>query len=85
MNIQRKNSAHHFRMQSEREQTLVRKITITVLYITQIPRLLSACVHWITIWAFMPANNICILPGKLCFPFFNILDHLAHQDVHRGC
>ena len=23
MNIQRKNSAHHFRMQSEREQTLV--------------------------------------------------------------
>ena len=24
MNIQRKNSAHHFRMQSEREQTLVR-------------------------------------------------------------
>ena len=28
MNIQRKNSAHHFRMQSEREQTLVRSITI---------------------------------------------------------
>ena len=26
MNIQRKNSAHHFRMQSEREQTLVQKI-----------------------------------------------------------
>ena len=25
MNIQRKNSAHHFRMQSEREQTLVHK------------------------------------------------------------
>ena len=24
MNIQQKNSAHHFRMQSEREQTLVR-------------------------------------------------------------
>ena len=24
MNIQRKNSAHHFRMQSEREQTLVK-------------------------------------------------------------
>ena len=23
MNIQRKNSAHHFRMQSEREQTLI--------------------------------------------------------------
>ena len=23
MNIQRKNSSHHFRMQSEREQTLV--------------------------------------------------------------
>ena len=26
MNIQRKNSAHHFRMQSEREQTLVKVI-----------------------------------------------------------
>ena len=26
MNIQRKNSAHHFRMQSEREQTLVTSI-----------------------------------------------------------
>ena len=26
MNIQRKNSAHHFRMQSEREQTLVLSI-----------------------------------------------------------
>ena len=28
MNIQRKNSAHHFRMQSEREQTLVTLIAI---------------------------------------------------------
>ena len=28
MNIQRKNSAHHFRMQSEREQTLARSIRI---------------------------------------------------------
>ena len=27
MNIQRKNSAHHFRMQSEREQTLVTSTT----------------------------------------------------------
>ena len=26
MNIQRKNSAHHFRMQSEREQTLIYKL-----------------------------------------------------------
>ena len=26
MNIQRKNSAHHFRMQSEREQTLVQML-----------------------------------------------------------
>ena len=26
MNIQRKNSAHHFRMQSEREQTLGKNI-----------------------------------------------------------
>ena len=26
MNIQRKNSAHHFRMQSEREQTLVENL-----------------------------------------------------------
>ena len=26
MNIQRKNSAHHFRMQSEREQTLVKSL-----------------------------------------------------------
>ena len=29
MNIQRKNSAHHFRMQSEREQTLVLSIFTT--------------------------------------------------------
>ena len=28
MNIQRKNSAHHFRMQSEREQTLVRVVVV---------------------------------------------------------
>ena len=31
MNIQRKNSAHHFRMQSERVQTLVFKYTILCL------------------------------------------------------
>ena len=31
MNIQRKNSAHHFRMQSEREQTLVAFITPALL------------------------------------------------------
>ena len=29
MNIQRKNSAHHFHMQSEREQTLVITIEIS--------------------------------------------------------
>ena len=29
MNIQRKNSAHHFRMQSEREQTLAYLLTDT--------------------------------------------------------
>ena len=29
MNIQRKNSAHHFRMQSEREQTLVNGFSVT--------------------------------------------------------
>ena len=33
MNIQRKNSAHHFRMQSEREQTLVTKLTLWAHYI----------------------------------------------------
>ena len=33
MNIQRKNSAHHFRMQSEREQTLVN--VFSVIYICQ--------------------------------------------------
>ena len=31
MNIQRKNSAHHFRMQSEREQTLVQCAAIEFL------------------------------------------------------
>ena len=34
MNIQRKNSAHHFRMQSEREQTLVSRsppVFLTIL------------------------------------------------------
>ena len=31
MNIQRKNSAHHFRMQSELEQTLVESIQINSL------------------------------------------------------
>ena len=30
MNIQRKNSAHHFRMQSEREQTLVQLFLICI-------------------------------------------------------
>ena len=29
MNIQRKNSAHHFRMQSEREQTSVYGFSVT--------------------------------------------------------
>ena len=29
MNIQRKNSDHHFRMQSEREQTLVNGFSVT--------------------------------------------------------
>ena len=38
MNIQRKNSAHHFRMQSEREETLVTifcgfKITVNIIKI----------------------------------------------------
>ena len=31
MNIQRKNSAHHFRMQSEREQTLI-NVLLLFLY-----------------------------------------------------
>ena len=30
MNIQRKNSAHHFRMQSEREQTLVNVFSVII-------------------------------------------------------
>ena len=33
MNIQRKNSAHHFRMQSEREQTLVNGFSVTTIII----------------------------------------------------
>ena len=31
MNIQRKNSAHHFRMQSEREQTLISLFVIVLV------------------------------------------------------
>ena len=33
MNIQRKNSAHHFRMQSEREQTLVNGFSVIIIII----------------------------------------------------
>ena len=33
MNIQRKNSAHHFRMQSEREQYLYQLSTVHVVHV----------------------------------------------------
>ena len=36
MNIQRKNSAHHFRMQSEREQTLVNGFSVIIIYMNSI-------------------------------------------------
>ena len=35
MNIQRKNSAHHFRMQSEREQTLIHTSSFFLMFICQ--------------------------------------------------
>ena len=41
MNIQRKNSAHHFRMQSEREQTLI-QVTISVKFPVYISQWLGA-------------------------------------------
>ena len=42
MNIQRKNSAHHFRMQSEREQTLVLVDWCTVISKVWTTRMLVA-------------------------------------------
>ena len=35
MNIQRKNSAHHFRMQGEREQTLEKILKLIIIIITE--------------------------------------------------
>ena len=34
MNIQRKNSAHHFRMQSEREQTLSSGVVASIVLVS---------------------------------------------------
>ena len=45
MNIQRKNSAHHFRMQSEREQTLV-YIHVCEILLEQ-PNVAINSNHWV--------------------------------------
>ena len=50
MNIQRKNSAHHFRMQSEREQTL----SILVWYLTR-----SVWWSWATCHTMLQAVALC--------------------------
>ena len=51
MNLQRKNSAHHFRMQSEREQTLVMLIIhITLYMVNGTYFLVRTCVLLITDW-----------------------------------
>ena len=47
MNIQRKNSAHHFRMQSEREQTLAKNKCSSIFYSAlQSAFLLQTCAHY---------------------------------------
>ena len=43
MNIQRKNSAHHFRMQSEREQTLVNVVLAVFIQIIKLQFSMKYC------------------------------------------
>ena len=69
MNIQRKNSAHHFRMQSEREQTLVND-NIILLYL-----LLS---HKLFI------SNFIFIHSMICKEFlFNDSKSEDISDVHK--
>ena len=43
MNIQRKNSAHHFRMQSEREQTLAQHLCLLLWSHSMVWREITVC------------------------------------------